>query len=321
MWASRRIFELMGVLGCLPILALTAGTAAANETTPGRLSLVGPSLDHRQEVPKRAEVEIRVDRGTIQLKTGQAGVVHVRGSLGSGVDHLELRRDGRWLRLAVIPQKAPPGTILELTSDLELTIPVDSDLQIEGPAVDLEIGGRLGKVDLRTLTGEVRIGQGEIAELKVQTISGAISTRDLKSPRADLRSAAGAIHLGGVFEELAVHSAESPIEVNAAVSDEVLLESSQGQVLFAGELGPVARLRVHTQGGEARLVLPAGLEGHFTFSSFEGELENRLAAGAEGATVGFAGQGLRRQQSYTHGTAARRVEVETFDGKISLLPR
>lgn len=321
MWASRRIFELMGVLAFLPLLSPSAFSAAADEATPGRLSLVGPSLDHRQEVPKRAEIEIRVDRGTIRLTTGQAGVVHVRGSLGSGVDHLELRRDGRWLRLAVIPKKAPPGTLLELTCNLELTIPAESDLQIEGPAVDLDIGGQLGKVDLRTLTGQVRLGQGEIAELKVQTISGAIHTRDLKSPRAVLRSAAGALVIGGAFEELEAHSAESPLEVDAAISDEVLLESGQGRVLFAGELGPVARLVVRTQGGEARLVLPAGLEGHFSFSSFEGELENRLAAGVPGAAAGFAGQGLRRQQSYTHGKAARRVEVETFDGKISLLPR
>lgn len=318
MGASRRFFVSMWIVALLPMAPVPALAATSDIATNDRQSLAGPDIDHRLSVPGRVEVEIRADRGNIRLKTGKAGEVLLRGNLGSGVDHVELRRDGRWLRLEVVPKNAAPGTPLELTSKLEITLPANSDLQIEGPAVELDITGQLGKVNLRTLSGQVRLGQGDIAELQVQTISGAITTQGLKSPRAVLRSAAGTIEIGGSFEELSAHSAESPLVVKATISDEALLESGQGLVTFAGELGPVARLVVHTQGGEARLQLPAGLEGHFSFSSFEGELENRLT---EGPATGFANPGPRRNQSYRHGQAARRVEVETFDGKISVLPR
>ena len=297
------------LLGFGLLASLPAAAAAAATTT----RLEGPTLDHHEALAGRAEVEIRMDRGRLHVHGDSRDGVRTRGRLGAGIAALELSRDGHWLRLEVQPRPAPPGTAQELDSELELWLPPGSDLVIEAPAVAVQIDGSNGKVEVRTLSGTVNLS-GRSSELQVQTISGAIRTDGFECPLATLKSAAGALTLGGSFEELTARSAESPLEVTASISDEGHLESGQGRVRFAGELGPFARLKVVTQGGEARLELARELEALFTLASFSGELENGLGPA-------FSRPGLRRHLSWQQGKAPRRIEVETFDGKISLLAR
>ncbi len=134
------------------------------------------------------------------------------------------------------PKDAPPGTPLELASELTLELPSGSDLTIEGPAVEIDIAGITGKIDVRTLSGPVLLG-GSPAAVEVQTIGGPITTAaGFACPLTVLRSVAGALELGGSFEELTARTADAPLRVTAKVSDEAKLESGQGRVGFEGEL-------------------------------------------------------------------------------------
>lgn len=296
-------------------LAVTGGGAAPAAAAPAvtKARLAGPAVDHGEAVTGRAEVEVKMDRGTLRVRGAKAGAARASGRLGADVAGLDLQRQGHWLRYEVTPRDSPPGTPLELASELLLELPPGSDLTVEGPAVDITLEGDFGRVDLRTLNGAVRLS-GRPAQLEVQTVSGPISTAELDCPLAVLRSAAGAVELGGRFEELTARTAESPLTVKATISDEARLESAAGRVSFEGELGPVARLAVKTMGGEARLLLARELEASYRVSSFEGELDNALGPP-------FGRPGLRRESLWRQGKAERRVEVETFDGKISLLAR
>jgi hypothetical protein len=297
------------VFWCL--LSFCLGSAAAAETT-GTL-IAGPAVDHRQKFGGRAEVELRMDRGSLTVRAGGTGEVRLRGRLGAEVEGVEVKHEGNWLRFEVQPQDAPPGTPQQLDSELELELPAGSDLVVEAPAAAIAISGEIGKVDLRTLSGTVRLA-GKAAAAEVQTISGGITTTgEFVCPLTVLRSVAGLLELDGRFEELNARTADSLLRMKGKVSDEAKLESGQGEVRFEGELGPASRLIVNTLGGPARLLLPPDLEGHFQVSSFEGELDNRLGPG-------FDRKGLRRHKEWRRGEAPRRIEVETFYGKISLLP-
>lgn len=309
---SSRLFSFCLVSICLAAaLPGSSLSAAAADTT--RTLLAGPAVDHRQKFGGRAEIELRMDRGSLTVRAGGSGEVRLRGRLGAEVAGVEVKHRGNWLRLEVQPQAAPPGTPQELDSELELELPAGSDLTVEAPAAAIAISGEIGKVDLRTLSGTVRLA-GKAAGVEVQTTSGGITTTaDFECPLTVLRSVAGPLELDGRFEELNARTADSRLRVTGAVSDEARLESGQGEVRFEGELGPFSRLVVNTLGGPANLLLAPELEGHFAASSFEGDLDNRLGAG-------WGRQGLRRHKEWRKGEAARRIEVETFYGKISLLP-
>lgn len=296
----------------LAFLLFAPGPPAAAESE--RTLLTGPTVDHRQRLGGRAEVEVRMDRGKLVVRGGAAGEARSRARLGKEVAGLEVKHEGNWLRYEVKPKDSPPGTFLELDSELELDLPAGSDLVVEGPAVEIRVEGLTGKIDLRTLSGPVVLA-GRPAQVEVQTISGPITTAEgFSCAFAVLRSVAGPIELAGSFEELNARTADAPLRVKAAISDEALLESGNGPVTFEGELSEVARLRISTMGGEARILLPRETAGHFAISSFEGELENGLGPG-------FARGGLRRSSSWQRGEAPRRIEVETFFGKIAVLPR
>jgi len=296
------------------LLALTAAPIRATDEGDATIqSFAGPRFDHVEKLTGRVEAEIRFDRGHLKVRGASALEAHAEGRLGKNVTALEIQHQGNWLRFDLKKESAAPGEPQELESELVLVLPAGSDLLIEGPAVDIDIEGITGKIDVRTLSGTVAI-KGKPAELQVQTITGKVSTLGLECPLAVLRSVAGAIEIDGQFEELTARTADAPILVRAAISDEARLESGQGRVRFEGELGELARLVVLTQGGEASLLLPRDLAGNFAARSFSGELDNGLGPG-------FVRAGLRRKSSWTTGQALRRIEVETFDGKISLLPR
>lgn len=308
MSSSRLFFFCLGVMAwALP------GPIPAAAAEIDRQLLAGPTVDHRQKFGGRAEVEVRMDRGSLTVRAGGSGEVRLRGRLGAEVAGVEVKHQGNWLRLEVQPLTAPPGTPQALDSELELELPAGSDLTVEAPAAAIAVSGEIGKVDLRTLSGTVRLA-GKAATVEVQTISGGITTTaEFECPLTVLRSVAGLLELDGRFEELNARTADSLLRLKGKISDEAKLESGQGEVRFEGELGPMSRLIVNTLGGPARLLLAPDLEGHFNVSSFEGDLENRL--GPE-----FDRQGLRRHKEWRKGEAARRIEVETFYGKISLLP-
>ncbi len=213
---------------------------------------------------------------------------------------LDVQRQGHWLRFVVTPKDGPPGTPLELESELTLELPPGSDLAVEGPAVEVRIEGLAGAIDVRTLNGPVHLA-GKPAKVEVQTISGPITTgADFECPWTVLRSVTGALELGGRFEELTARTADSLLRVTATISDEARLESAHGEVRFEGELGPVAKLYVQTMGGEARLLLARELEGHFSVSSFQGQLDNALGPA-------FDREGLRRLSTWQrHGRPAGR---------------
>ncbi len=295
------------------VLLLLAGSAPASAEAE-RTLLAGPTIDHRQKLGGRAEVEVRMDRGKLVVRGGASGEARSHAQLGKEVAGLEVKHEGNWLRYEVKPKDSPPGTFLELDSELTLDLPAGSDLIVEGPAVAISIEGLTGRIDVRTLSGSVSLS-GHPAQVEVQTISGPITTGEgFACSNAVLRSAAGKIELAGNYEELNARTAEAPLRVTATISDEALLESGNGPVTFEGELSPVARLRISTMGGEARLLLSAETEGHFLMSSFEGDLENRLGPA-------FGRGGVRRSSTWQKGEAPRRIEVETFFGKIAVLPR
>ena len=125
---------------------------------------------------------------------------------------------------------------------------------------------------------------------------------------------AGAVRVAGAIEELRVETVSGKLDLDATVGEEALLATAEGEIEVRGDIGELARMRVEILNGVARLRLPATLEGRFQLRSFQGELVNELGPP-------FERQGLRREVSWQQGRSARRVEVESFAGRIELLRR
>lgn len=290
------------------LLLLGAGELAAAPFPPERI--VERTFERSWPAGTFADIEIKIARGRVVVHGGEGREIRLRARLGAGVEALEVRRADQWLAFAI---EAPiEGSLVEMRSELEIWLPAASTLDVAAPAADVEIEGIAGKVTVRTLSGTLGL-RGAPSDVFAQSTSGAFAL-DVVCPVVVVKNVAGAVRIAGAIEELRVETVSGKLDVEAAVGEEAHLATAEGEIEVRGEIGEVARLGVETLNGVARLRLPAAIEGRFRLRSFQGELVNELGPA-------FERSGLRREVSWQQGRSARRVEVETFAGRIELLRR
>jgi hypothetical protein len=292
----------------LALLTFPADQPAAAPFPPERIA--ERTFERSWPASAFADVEIKIARGRVVVHGGEGREIRLRARLGAGVEALEVRRADQWVAFAV---EAPiEGPTDDMASELEVWLPAASTLDVAAPAADVEIEGVAGKVAVRTLSGALVL-RGAPSDVFAQSTSGAFAL-DVVSPLVMVKNVAGAVRIAGAIEELRVETVSGRLDLEAAVGDEAHLATAEGEIEVRGEIGEVARLRVETLNGIARLRLPAALEGRFHLRSFQGELVNELGPA-------FERPGPRREVRWQQGRSPRRIEVETFAGRIELLRR
>lgn len=160
---------------------------------------------------------------------------------------------------------------------------VSGDLAAEGLSGDVRLvtvsgsvatEATVGPLEIRTTSGDVRVA-GHAGSLDVETTSGEVEADGaLASPR--LASVSGDLDVSGAEGAVEARSISGDISVGAAEGATLRIESTSGDVRFAGSLADGARSTIGNISGdvEVRLAAPADLR--LELSTVSGELESDL---------------------------------------------
>src|SRR5690606_25174255 len=115
--------------------------------------------------------------------------VHITGSLGDGVERLQIEGDRKSLEVKVrYPRNgrnAEPTTLL-------LSVPRQVDLEIDGVAVEIDVSGVAGgELEINSVSGDV-VAVGAPREASIDSVSGN-QRLNLNSSKLDLESVSGNI--------------------------------------------------------------------------------------------------------------------------------
>jgi hypothetical protein len=246
-------------------------------------------LEQTFPTPLPVTLEVTVPSGDIDVESvdGSETSLAVSGDERL-LEHLEVRHDGDRV---VVEMRKKGGFSFSLGSlfgvdglRVQARVPHGAGVKVKTASADTELAGRFGKLEMNTVSGDVRL-RGEVAEyaavkavsgdvdlervdgdISVQTVSGDLRARsitgsaDAKSVSGDIRLdslAAGEVRFNSVSGDIEIGiAAGSTLDVDAGstsgdLSSEVPLASEPPS--GEGTTAPTVVLRGRTVSGDVRV--------------------------------------------------------------------
>ncbi|WP_133478368.1 DUF4097 family beta strand repeat-containing protein [Cognatilysobacter segetis] len=296
-------------------LAVAVSLAVASSAT-----LAATPINESRPLAMRGRVEIENPTGLIEVRAWDRPEVRIEGSLGAGVEKLDIEGDGDALRIAVrYPDGGGFSRLLggakrSEPTVLKITVPVRADLDISAVAADvLAWGVSPSSLSIDNVSGNTKVAAAA-DEVEVNSVSGDV---DLTINRANVEvdSVSGSIRLSGrLGREIGVESVSGKIDVQVLDTpiDKFEGSSVSGDVGVRTALSPHARMKLETVSGDVRLRLPRSVSAEVRGESFSGSLR------APGATIDRPEHGPGSSFRHRYGGGDANVSVETFSGDADI---
>jgi len=286
-------------------LAVSAGIASA--ATP---------IDQTRPLDARGRVEIENPKGRIEVRAWDRPEVRVEGSLGAGVERLDIGRGGESLRIAVrYPDREGLSRLLgrgarSEPTVLRVTVPMRADLDISAVAADVVAWGvSPSSLSIDNVSGDTTVAAAA-DDVDINSVSGDVDLT-VNRGNVDVENVSGRIRVSGrLGREVSVESVSGPIDVRVLDTSIEKFEgtSVSGDLDVRTALSARARLKLETVRGDVRPRLPRHVSAHVRPARLSRSLR------APGATIDRPehGPGSSFRQRYGGGDAS--VSVETFSG-------
>jgi hypothetical protein len=266
------------------------------------------------QVGRGAEVDIDVLSGKVTIRAGSDGVVEVSGTLGDGVEGLEIDGDEDGVYIEVEYDEHYHGK-QQVDTDLTILVPAGSSLTVETVSASISVDGVNGELDLESVSGAVDVA-GMPAALDVETVSGNISIASAPAD-ADVSSVNGKIEIQAAGGSIDVENVSGKTMIYGGFIDDGDLESVSGDITCHAIPGADGSLDIETMSGVITLLIDATLPASFDLSTFSGSIENQIGPEPRRTSKYTPGKELY----FNTGTGGPRISLESFSGSIKLITR
>ena len=282
------------------LVALAAGSASA-ETE------VNKTIDAAAD----GYVGIANVAGSIEVVGWARSAVKVEGELGDDVEELIFERDGDEV---IIKVKVPRHHGRDIESDLVISVPQKSSLEVSGVSADIEVDGVLGEQELATVSGDV-ITKGSAADVEAASVSGDVEVQGTgESADTEAATVSGDVKLTDLAGEIQAESVSGDVSIIGGEFDEAYLESVNGDLTFHGELGRAAELAMESVNGTVEVILNGTVSAEFDVETFNGSIKNCFGPKPERTSRYSPGLEL----SFSHGGGSATVVIETLNGSVRI---
>ena len=279
---------------------LAAGAANADTT-------VNKTIDASDD----GEVSISNVAGSIEVVAWSRSAVKVEGTLGDDVEELVFERDGDEVTIKV---KVPRHHGRDIDSDIVVTVPKDSSLDVSGVSADIDVEGVLGEQDLATVSGDV-MTKGTADDVDAASVSGNVEVQGTGA-RTDTEAAtvSGDVTLKGLSGEVEAESVSGDVTITDGAFEDAYLESVNGDLTFHAELMDDGDLGMESINGTVEVILNGTISAEFDIETFNGSIKNCF--GPKPERTSRYSPGL--QLSFTHGDGDADVVIETLNGSVRI---
>jgi hypothetical protein len=300
------------IAGLLAAPAL-AGSALFNS------ALAATPINETRPLDARGRVLIENLKGSIEVRAWERNEVKIEGSLGQGVEKLEITGDRQHLSVRVKYPKSGglgffSGSDKSEPSQLRLMVPLQADLEIDAVSADIDVAGVAAReLSIDSVSGDVNV-VGAPREATIDSVSGdlklilnstTVSTESV-SGDIDLRGRLGGeVHVETVSGDIVVAGHQSGVNklTGATVSGDVDI----GTALASG-----GRIGIESVSGNISLRVPRNLSAQVRGESFSGDLE------APDVQISRPKHGPGSSFEHRYGTGDGEISLETFSGDARL---
>jgi DUF4097 and DUF4098 domain-containing protein YvlB len=290
-------------LSLLLVMALPLAAMAAND-----------SVDRKVAAQPNGEVIISNVSGTIDVRGWDRNEVQVTGTLGRGVERIDVTNNGSRTEVKVV---LPRGSNRDGDATIEVQVPMNSSVEVSAVSADVSSRGVLGTQRLKSVSGEVTADIAGV-ESEVRSVSGDVTVRGNSKPIAlRVSSVSGSLDLTNLAGKLDVVTVSGDSRIQMIDTSEVRGRTTSGGFELNAKLLRDGRVDVEGVSGDVTLHVsaPAGLSTEI--ESFSGDIDGCLAHDVE--RVSKYGPGVRLNTKTADGGA--RVRAKTLSGDIDICDR
>ncbi len=286
------------------LIAVTAGRGEAQTT-----------VDVTHPASAEGIVSIRNVNGSITVTGWSRKEVHVKGTMGPGVERLIFDREEDRTRVEVelpdqnIKHGKQNGKSIE--ARLEITVPQGSAVRVDGVNIEIGVDGVNGELELKSVNGGVSVhGQPEAVE--VSTVNGTI-TVSTDSEKARLEAVNGSIEVTGGKGELEASCVNGHIEVHEGTFEEASCSTVSGDLVWKADLASRGSLSLETHSGSVTLEVPRSISAEFDISTFSGDIVNNV-----GPKATRSEHGPGHELEFELGSGSASIEISSFSGDVTI---
>lgn len=278
-------------------------------------ALASTPIEQTRALKTDGRVSIENLKGSVQVRTWDRPEVHIGGTLGDGVNELQVRGGGGSLRIKV---EYPEGSGWfgkghSEPSALIVTVPAGAEVEIEVVSADVDVEGVAGRrLSIDSVSGDVK-ATGRPVQAKLESVSGDV-TATLESTDLKISSVSGTLRVddaaGG---QIALQTVSGDIHLDAGAIERLGLESVSGGVEAKLQaLAADGYVKGETLSGRLTLSLPSVTSAAVHISTFSGAIHSAVGE------VKHERYGPGASLEARMGDANGKIELESFSGRVQL---
>ena len=298
-----------------PNLTLLAASLALAGTT---VAFAATPIDETRPLDPTGRIEIENLKGRIDVQAWDRPEVRIEGSLGKGVEKLEIDGDRSHLSVRVkYPNRGGMGFLSGDNTEpttLRLMVPLRAELEIDSVSADIDVRGVAPlEMSIDSVSGDIAV-VGAPVEASIDSVSGDLRLT-LNSANVDVESVSGDVDLRGRLDgEVSVETVSGRIDITGHQSSVQALSGSSvsGDMRITTALAAGGEISLEAVSGDFELRLPGNLSANVRGESFSGDLD------VQGAQVDHARHGPGSTVRHRYGSGNGEISLETFSGDARL---
>jgi DUF4097 and DUF4098 domain-containing protein YvlB len=312
----------MSVRRPIPARFAAASLAAAIAAAVAAPAYAATSINQARPLAADGSVHIENIKGRVVVRTWAQPQVRITGSLGKGVERLEVSGSARSLDIQVKYPEHDGGWKLWGKHDdseptiLEVTIPNRASLDVETVSADIDVQQMAGrKLAAESVSGSITVTASSPGQAEFENVSGNTLLR-LTTTNLDASAVSGDIRAsGGITGEVELETVSGDMELGAQALDRLDASTVSGDAILRAALRPNAQVKGETLSGELRLELPANTGARLHAETFSGDI--RAPAGKVDEEEHGPGKSLDTRI----GNGSADIHLESFSGEVEVLLR
>lgn len=274
--------------------------------TAAMLAALAPAqqADTTFAVDAGGRLEVNQLEGVVDVTAWDRAEMRVTAVYDEDEGQLDVRSSGGTAHVSVKGEWGEP-----VYGELEITVPRGMALEIAGVSLEVSIEGSAGDVTVSTVEGGIFLvgGSGNIA---LNAVDGDV-TLSVASGKIAINAVDGDVAVSSSDGAIAVTAVDGDVILESIDSDNVSVNSVDGDIGYEGTIKDGGRYVLSTHDGDLDVLIPDGANARISIDTFSGELDTDFAVELEGD---FG----KKRISFTVGTGKALVELSAFDGTISL---
>ncbi|MCB1553217.1 MAG: DUF4097 family beta strand repeat protein [Xanthomonadales bacterium] len=304
---------------CRPLsFSRTAVAVMVALATPG-IALASKPIDEVRPISATGEVRIDNQQGSIRVIGSDRTDVRISGSLGEGVEELEIDGDSGKLRIDVdYPDGGSwsswfggQGRVED--TDLVIEVPRTVKLRIDSISATVDVEEVFGaSISVDSISGSVTV-RGGAEEIDVDSVSGSVDVRSTAAARFDIESVSGDVEIEatGQAERVNVETVSGSARVSGPPALRTLQASTvSGRLDLEAGIASGGSFQLEAMSGDVHLTVPAATSATLRVESFSGNIRSSHG------TVQKEEYGPGRSLETTLGKGGARIDIEAFSGDV-----